>query len=133
MLDGQDALAPFQETVGIGGTHQLLDLGSERAELQAEEPKQYAGFTLLAAFLTAFLTAFLAAFLTAFFSDLTVPAVDVFSQHGFELLQRKCGGCVAGSEAEARQDDLLDAERDKGRSLSTAPAGPGGAWRDRRR
>src|SRR5207253_3685246 len=94
-LGGQDPLAPFEETVGIGGPHPVLDPGLKGAELQAELPEHHPGFP------------FPAAFLTAFFSDLAVPAVDAFSQHGFELLQSERGGDLFQRQTEARQDDLL--------------------------
>jgi hypothetical protein len=67
---GQHALAPLQETVGIRGTNPVLGLRIERAKLQAEQPEHQPGFSLLA----------------AFFSDLAVPTVNAFSQHGFDLL-----------------------------------------------
>jgi hypothetical protein len=87
-LGSQNALAPFQKTIGIGGAYPLLEVGGQRTELQAEKPKDYASLTFLAALLPTLLT--------ALFSNLSVPAVDVFSQHGFELLQRECCGCVEG-------------------------------------
>ena len=76
ILGGENPFAPLQETVRLGGAHPLFDLGSRRAELQAQQPKQHLGCSLLAAFL--------AAFLEALFPDLTVPTIDVFS-HGFDL------------------------------------------------
>jgi hypothetical protein len=77
-LGGHSALTPFQEEVGARGTYPILDLGLERAKLQVEKAEHELGFP--------FLAAFLAALLAAFFPDLSVPTVDVFSQHGFDLL-----------------------------------------------
>ena len=45
----QNALVPFQQPVRVRGADTLLDLGSQRTELQAKQPEQHPGFPLLTA------------------------------------------------------------------------------------